>query len=146
MNASNKSANPGGSTHLLRHQRILAALDDGGGGDHLGSGCSDAYGAGLNGTNPASVRAPGSIHSPEIPVRYCSEHHTGHKHDATAHRIWSKRRPDPSSKSGRNLFCRSAIRRSARVHLVPDHPGQCNMYNNVSYHQHSVIGRPTFLL
>ena len=33
-------------------------------GTHLGSGCSDAYGAGLNGDqNSASVRAPGSIHS-----------------------------------------------------------------------------------
>ena len=37
------------------------------GGSHLGSGCSDAYGVGFERrAKPASVRARGSIHSPEI--------------------------------------------------------------------------------
>ena len=57
------------------------------GGDHLGSGCSDAYGAGLNGSqggigsrawvNPFTGSFPGST----------ANNHSGHSHDVTAHRI-----------------------------------------------------------
>src|SRR6266446_2857383 len=57
------------------------------GGSHLGSGCSDAYGAGLNGSqtgigsrawvNPFTGNFPGST----------ANNHTGHVHDVTSHRI-----------------------------------------------------------
>ena len=57
------------------------------GGHHLGSGCSDAYGAGLNGwqdgigsrawVNPFTGSFPGNT----------SNDHTGHNHDVTAHRM-----------------------------------------------------------
>ena len=57
------------------------------GGDHLGSGCSDAYGPGLNGSqtgigsrawvNPFTGSFPGST----------ANNHSGHAHDVTSHRI-----------------------------------------------------------
>src|ERR1700756_5395522 len=57
------------------------------GGDHLGSGCSDAYGAGLSGNqdgigsrawvNPFTGSFPGST----------ANNHSGHNHDVTSHRI-----------------------------------------------------------
>src|SRR5207249_1378762 len=57
------------------------------GGSHLGSGCSDAYGAGLNGSqtgigsrawvNPFTGVFPGST----------ANNHNGHSHDATSHRM-----------------------------------------------------------
>src|SRR6266702_5921557 len=58
------------------------------GGSHLGSGCSDAYGAGLNGSqtgigsrawvNPFTGSFPGSPNPND---------HSGHSHDVTSHRI-----------------------------------------------------------
>src|SRR5438046_5361911 len=57
------------------------------GGSHLGSGCSDAYGAGLNGSqtgigsrawvNPFTGSFVGST----------ANNHSGHVHDVTSHRI-----------------------------------------------------------
>ena len=57
------------------------------GGAHLGSGCSDAYGAGLNGSqggigsrawvNPFTGVFPGTT----------ANNHTGHSHDVTSHRM-----------------------------------------------------------
>jgi hypothetical protein len=57
------------------------------GGEHLGSGCSDAYGAGLN-VQPNRhrfARLGQSIHRifPQVNVN----NHTGHSHDATSHRM-----------------------------------------------------------
>ena len=61
------------------------------GGDHLGSGCSDAYGAGLNGSqtgigsrawvNPFTGSFVGST----------ANDHSGHSHNVTSHRILVKR-------------------------------------------------------
>ena len=57
------------------------------GGNHLGSGCSDAYGAGLNGSqtgigsrawvNPFTGSFVGST----------ANNHSGHSHDVTSHRM-----------------------------------------------------------
>ena len=94
------------------------------GGTHLGSGCSDAYGAGLNGSqtgigsrawvNPFTGSFVGST----------ANNHTGHSHDATSHRMLVETSDlIPAQNQGATVFCRSGIHRPARIHLVPKSSG-----------------------
>ena len=94
------------------------------GGNRLGSGCSDAYGPGLNGSqtgigsrawvHPFTGSFPGST----------ANNHSGHSHDATSHRILVETSDlIPAQNQGATLFCRSGIHRTARIHLVPKSSG-----------------------
>jgi hypothetical protein len=114
------------------------------GGDHLGSGCSDFYSAGLNGSqfgigsrawvNPFSGSFVGST----------ANNHTNHNHDATSHRILVETTDlIPAQNPGATYFAEAN-------YIVPDegiwcqsHPTECNMFNNASYRQHTVSGGPT---
>src|SRR5438094_1415094 len=111
------------------------------GGDHLGSGCSDAYGAGLNGSqggigsrawvNPFTGSFPGNP----------ANDHSGHSHDVTSHRMLVDVNDlNTSLNVGAKYFAEAN-------YIVPDegiwcatHPTECNMYNNASYRQYSVTG------
>src|SRR6266516_6870617 len=111
------------------------------GGNHLGSGCSDAYGASLNGSqtgigsrawvNPFTGVFPGST----------ANNHNGHVHDVTSHRILVDVNDLNTSLNAGATYIAEA------EYIVPHeytwchtHPGQCNMYNNVSYRQYIVTG------
>src|SRR6059058_4989221 len=70
------------------------------GGDHLGSGCSDAYDAGLNGDQfQIGSRAWVNPFTGNFPPGNTSNDHTGHVHDETSHRIL-ERGPCDHSKPG----------------------------------------------
>jgi hypothetical protein len=112
------------------------------GGSHLGSGCSDAYGAGLNGSqggigsrawvNPFTGSFPGST----------ANNHTGHVHaptDPTAHRILVETSDlIPAQNQGATYFAEAEYIVPHEYTWCQSHPGQCNMYNNASYHQYTV--------
>src|SRR5882724_2093612 len=111
------------------------------GGDHLGSGCSDAYGAGLNGAqdligsrawvNPFTGNFPGST----------ANNHTGHVHDVTSHRILVDVNDlNTSLNPGATYFAEAQYVVPHEYTWCQSHPGQCNMYNNASYRQYSVTG------
>jgi hypothetical protein len=113
-------------------------------GTHLGSGCSDAYGAGLNGgqtgigsrawVNPFSGSFNGST----------ANNHTGHTHDATSHRILVDTSDlIPAQNVGATYFAEAEYIVPHEYTWCQSHPGQCNMYNNASYHQYTVSGGPT---
>src|SRR5205085_2939592 len=58
------------------------------GGSHLGSGCSDPYGAGLNGSQTGiGSRAWVNPFTGNFPQSPNPNDHTGHVHDVTSHRI-----------------------------------------------------------
>src|SRR6266478_3843517 len=57
------------------------------GGDHLGSGCSDAYGAGLNGSQTGIGSRAWVTPFTGSFVGSTANNHTGHSHDVTSHRI-----------------------------------------------------------
>src|SRR5262245_39870541 len=113
-------------------------------GTHLGSGCSDAYGAGLNGwqdgigsrawVQPFTGVFPGST----------ANNHSGHSHDVTSHRILVETSDlIPAQNVGATYFAEAEYivpHKNARCQI---HPGQSNMYNNASYQRHNVSGRPT---
>ena len=62
------------------------------GGEHLGSGCSDAYGAGLNGSQTGiGSRAWVNPFTGNFPSGITANDHSGHSHDVTSHRILVER-------------------------------------------------------
>jgi hypothetical protein len=112
------------------------------GGDHLGSGCSDAYGAGLNGWQDGiGSRAWVNPFNGSFPAGNTSNDHTGHTHDVTSHRMLvSVDDLNTSLNPGATYFAEAN-------YIVPDegiwcqsHPTECNMYNNASYKQFTVTG------
>ena len=114
------------------------------GGAHLGSGCSDAYGAGLNGSqagigsrawvNPFTGVFPGST----------ANNHSGHSHDATSHRILVETSDlIPAQNLGATYFAEAEYIVPHEYAWCQSHPGQCNMYNNASYQRYNVSGGPT---
>jgi hypothetical protein len=111
------------------------------GGDHLGSGCSDAYGAGLNGSqgqigsrawvNPFTGNFPGST----------ANNHSGHSHDVTSHRILVDVNDlNTTMNPGATYFAEAQYVVPHEYTWCQSHPGQCNMYNNASYRRYSVTG------
>src|SRR5213080_249528 len=111
------------------------------GGSHLGSGCSDAYGAGLNGSqggigsrawvNPFTGSFPGST----------ANNHSGHSHDATSHRILIDVNDlNTSLNAGATYFAEAEYIVPHEGTWCQSHPDQCNMYNNASYRPYTVTG------
>src|SRR5437667_10524259 len=111
------------------------------GGSHLGSGCSDAYGAGLNGSqtgigsrawvNPFTGNFPGST----------ANNHSGHVHDVTSHRILVDVNDlNTSMNVGATYFAEAEYIVPHEGTWCQSHPDQCNMYNNASYRQYTVTG------
>src|SRR5437773_7865351 len=111
------------------------------GGNHLGSGCSDAYGAGLNGSqtgigsrawvNPFTGNFPGST----------ANNHSGHAHDVTSHRILIDVNDlNTSLNPGAAYFAEAEYIVPHEYVWCQSHPGQCNMYNNASYKRYTVTG------
>src|SRR5437764_312700 len=111
------------------------------GGDHLGSGCSDAYGSFLNGlqdqigsrawVNPFTGSFVGST----------ANDHSGHVHDVTSHRILVNVDDlSTASHPGATSFVEADYIVHDEGIWCQSHPDQCNMYNNASYRQYSVTG------
>jgi hypothetical protein len=115
------------------------------GGDHLGSGCSDAYGAGLNGGQTGiGSRAwvnPFTGNFPAGNPPGGSDDHTGHVHDVTSHRILVNVNDlNTSLNSGATYFAEANYIVPHEGTWCQSHPDQCNMYNNASYKQFTVTG------
>ena len=112
------------------------------GGPHLGSGCSDAYGAGLNGWQDG-IGSRGWVNpfTGSFPSGNTSNDHTGHAHDVTSHRILVN--VDDLSTTlnpGATYFAEAEYIVPHEGTWCQSHPDQCNMYNNASYKQYTVTG------
>jgi hypothetical protein len=114
-------------------------------GDHLGSGCSDAYGAGLNGNQfGIGSRAWVNPFTGNFPSGFGADDHSNHNHDVTSHRILVETSDlIPAQNQGATYFAEAQYVVEHEYTWCLTHPGQCNMYNNVSYQQQSVSGGPT---
>ncbi|PYK47315.1 MAG: hypothetical protein DME20_12430, partial [Verrucomicrobia bacterium] len=116
------------------------------GGSHLGSGCSDLYSASLNASqsglgsrawvNPFTGAFPGSPSPAD---------HTGHVHTGTSHRVTVAMSDlDRTQNPGATYFAEGQYVTPHEYAWCQANPGQCNMYNNVSYRQFSVSGSTNF--
>ena len=115
------------------------------GGDHLGSGCSDAYGAGLNGAQDLiGSRAWVNPFTGFFAQNPNPNDHSGHVHapaDPTAHRILVDVNDlNTSLNVGATYFAEAEYIVPHEGTWCQSHPTECNMYNNASYRQCSVIG------
>jgi hypothetical protein len=116
-------------------------------GTHLCSGCSDPYSAGLNGSqsglgsrawvNPFTGFYPGSNPNPAD--------HTGHAHTGTSHRVLVNVSDlNTTLNSGATYFAEGQYVNPHEYVWCQANPGQCTMYNNVSYRQFTVTGTTSF--
>jgi hypothetical protein len=116
-------------------------------GNHLGAGCSDLYSTTQNGIqNVLGSRAwvnpftgfflGGSNPGPE--------NHTGHVHDGVSHRIRVEADDlNTMLNQGATYFAEGQYVVPHEYAWCQSHPGECNMFNNVSYRQFNVGGGPT---
>lgn len=122
------------------------------GGSHLGSGCSDPYDTGLNGSqtgigsrawvNPFTGAFPNGNNSNNQPV---SRDHTGHSHNGTSHRVLVEQADlNTTLNPGATYFAETQYVTPHEYAWCQSHAGQCNMYNNVSYRQFTVSGTTSF--
>jgi hypothetical protein len=131
-----------------KHAFAAASADDCGfgcngvNGTHLGSGCSDAYGAGLNGSqDQIGSRAWANPFTGNFPSGQTANDHTGHVHDVTSHRILVDVNDlNTTLNIGATYFAEAQYVVPHEYTWCQSHPGQCNMYNNASYRQYSVTG------
>ncbi len=115
-------------------------------GTHLCDGCSDIYTASLNGTQSAlGSRAWVNPFTGAFPVNPNPASHTGHVHDVTSHRILvSIDDLTPSLNTGATYYGEGQYVTPHEWTWCQANPGQCNMYNNVSYRQFTVSGDTKF--
>src|SRR5213082_3845290 len=67
--------------------------------------------------------------------------HSGHSHTGTSHRVTVATSDlDPSQNPGAAYFAEGQYVSPTEYTWCQAHPGQCNMYNNVSYRQYNVTG------
>src|SRR5215472_14774672 len=114
-------------------------------GTHLCPSCSDPYCCGLNGdqdllgsrawVNPFTGNYPPGNPPPG------PNDHNGHNHDSVSHRIRVNITDlNQSLNQGSSYFAEAAYIAPSEYTWCQSHPGECNMYNNVSYRQFSVSG------
>jgi hypothetical protein len=114
------------------------------GGSHLGSGCSDPYGASLNASqNGLGSRAWVNPFTGSYPSTAAD--HTGHTHTGTTHRLLVDAKDlNTVMNPGATYFAEAQYITPHEYAWCQANPGQCNMYNNASYRQFSVTGTTTF--
>jgi len=112
-------------------------------GSNLCSGCSDPYGSSLNASQTGiGSRAWVNPFTGSFPSG--ANNHTGHNHTGTSHRITVATSDlDTTLNVGAIYFAEGQYVTPHEYTWCQAHPGQCNMYNNVSYRQFSVNGGPT---
>ena len=115
------------------------------GGSHLGSGCSDPYGASLNAGPSLGSRAwinpfTGSYPRGDDPVSP-NNNHTGHVHTGPSHRILTEIGDLATNQNaGATYYAEAQYVTPHEYAWCQQNPGQCNMYNNVSYRRYNVTG------
>ncbi len=131
-----------------KHAFFAASSDDcqfgcnGVNASHLGSGCSDVYGAGLNGDQfGIGSRAWVNPFTGFFPQNPDPDDHSGHSHDVTSHRILVDVNDlNTSLNTGATYFAEAQYIVPHEGTWCQSHPDQCNMYNNASYRPYTVTG------
>ena len=114
------------------------------GGSHLGSGCSDPYSASLNG-GQNGIGSRGWVNPFTGAYPSTANNHSGHSHDGVSHRVRVEIDDlNQNLNQGATYFAEAQYVTPHEYTWCQAHPGQCNMYNNVSYRQFMVSGTTNF--
>lgn len=125
-------------------QNICSLGCNGTGGTRLGSGCSDPYTASLNYSQSGlGSRAWVNPFTGIFPST--ARDHVGHSHTGVSHRLMvAVTDLVPAQNPGATYFAEGQYVTQHEYAWCQTHPGQCNMYNNVSYRQYTPSGTTTF--
>lgn len=125
-------------------QNLCSLGCNGVGGSRLGSGCSDPYSASLNAGPFLGSRAwinPFNGSYPRGDSATPPNDHAQHSHTGTSHRILTEVSDlNTSMNPGATYFAEGQYITPHEYAWCQMHPGECNMYNNVSYRQYAVSG------
>jgi hypothetical protein len=111
-------------------------------GSNLCPGCSDPYSASLNSGPNLGSRAWINPFTGSYPSN--SNDHSGHVHDGVSHRVIVEADDlNTTLNQGATYFAETMYVTPHEYSWCQANPGECNMYNNVSYRQFSVGGGPT---
>ncbi len=111
---------------------------------HLGVGCSTSDTATLNG-NQQAVGSRAWINPFTGIFPATSNSHTGHAHDGASHRILVEANDlNTTINPGATYFGEAQLVTPHEYAWCQSHPGQCNMFNNVSYRKFAVTGTTSF--
>lgn len=114
------------------------------GGTRLGSGCSDPYSSGLNAGPSLGSRAwinPFNGVYPRGDSATSPNNHAGHTHTGPSHRILTEIGDlNTALNPGATYYAEAQYITPHEYLWCQSNPGQCNMYNNVSYRKYNVIG------
>jgi len=111
-------------------------------GSQLCSGCSDTYSSNLN-ANQDSLGSRAWVNPFTGSFPSGSAIHTDHSHTGTSHRVTVAMKDlNPVYNSGATYFAEGQYVSPTEYTWCQEHPGECNMYNNVSYRQYNVSGSP----
>ncbi|MEZ5429076.1 MAG: carboxypeptidase-like regulatory domain-containing protein [Pyrinomonadaceae bacterium] len=125
-------------------QNICGFGCNGVGGSHLGSGCSDPYSASLNSGPNLGSRAwinPFNGDYPRGDSATPPNSHSGHSHTGPSHRILTEMDDlNTSLNPGATYYAEGQYITPHEYTWCQANPGQCNMYNNVSFRRYTVSG------
>ena len=118
------------------------------GGTRLGSGCSDPYSASLNSGPNLGAKAwinPFTGFYPRNDSATPNNSHTGHAHAGPTHRILTEISDLSTAQNpGATYYAEGQYVTPHEYAHCQANPGQCNMYNNVSYRRYNVTGTTSF--
>ncbi len=125
-------------------ENICSLGCNGTGGTHLGSGCSDPYTASLNyDQSRLGARAWVNPFTGAFPTT--ARDHTGHSHTGISHRVVVAMSDlTAASNPGATYFAEGQYVTPHEYAWCQSHPGECNMYNNVSYRRYTPNGTTSF--
>ncbi len=113
-------------------------------GTRLGVGCSDPYDAQLNASQSGlGSRAWVNPFTGAFPSN--ADSHSGHSHSGTSHRLVVERNDlNTTLNPGATYYAEAQYVTPHEYAWCQTHPGECNMYNNVSYRRFNVSGTTSF--
>jgi hypothetical protein len=117
------------------------------GGTQLGAGCSDAESTSSNGVqNALGSRAWVNPFTGIFPSNPNPADHSGQVHTGVSHRILVEGNDlNTTLNAGATYYAEAQIITPHEYAWCQAHPGQCNMYNNVSYRRFNVSGTTNFV-
>ncbi len=118
-----------------------------GDGTRLGPGCSDPESAASNGDqNNLGSRAWVNPFTGVFPANPNPDNHAGHTHTGVTHRVLVEDNDlEPALNEGATYYAEAQCITPHEYAWCQTHPGQCNMFNNVSYRQFNVTGTTNYV-
>jgi multidrug efflux pump subunit AcrA (membrane-fusion protein) len=110
----------------------------------LGAGCSDPYDA-STGADQSRLGSRAWVNPFTGAFNSSANQHTGHVHDGTSHRLVAEANDlNPALNVGAIHYAEVQYITPHEYTWCQSHPGECNMYNNVSYRRFKIQGNGFF--